>query len=50
MIDWAHAEPVTAEMRGRQVFVVLAVGKYERLTGMAVLSSGEKKKIDERGE
>ena len=47
LIDTARAEPVVVEKHGRPVVVVLAVEKFERLTGWAVVPS-EQKDEDER--
>ena len=42
MIDTARAEPVIVEKHGRPVVVVLAVEKYEKLTGEHISPSQEK--------
>ena len=39
MIDTARAEPVIVEKHGRPVVVVLAVEKYEKLTGEQISPS-----------
>ena len=39
MIDTARAEPVIVEKHGRLVVVVLAVEKYEKLTGEQISPS-----------
>ena len=39
MIDTARAEPVIVEKHGRPVVVVLAVEKYEKLTGKQISPS-----------
>ena len=42
MIDTARAEPVIVEKHGRPVVVVLAVEKYEKLTGEQISPSQDK--------
>ena len=42
MIDTARAEPVIVEKHGRPVVVVLAVEKYEKLTGEQIFPSQDK--------
>ena len=42
MIDTARAEPVIVEKHGRPVVVVLAVEKYEKLTGEQISPSQAK--------
>ena len=42
MIDTARAEPVIVEKHGRPVVVVLAVEKYEKLTGEQISPSRDK--------
>ena len=42
MIDTARAEPVIVEKHGRPVVVVLAVEKYESLTGEQISPSQDK--------
>ena len=43
MIDTARAEPVIVEKHGRPVVVVLAVEKYEKLTGEQISPSQDKR-------